>query len=184
MTMSIDEALQIAKDAGFEVVAPMDPQKLTFMQDVRDMCEKNTCRQWGKKWTCPPACGTLEELEQRLLRYQEGVLFQTIAHMDGAFDYSGLEEAGKTLGAATTKLLDVLVARDEDIWPFGNDGCFNCAECTYPDEPCRFPERAYPSMEACGLMVMYVCRDNDVPYYYGEGTVAFTGGFLFNPKPE
>lgn len=182
MTINMEEALKIAEDAGFEVVAPMDPQTMKFLPEVRDMCEVNTCKQWGKKWTCPPACGTLEELEAKLLRYQEGVLFQTIAHMKNEFDGDGMMEAFKVMGAATTKLLDALVERDEDIWPFGSDGCFNCESCTYPDAPCRFPERAYPSMEACGLMVMHVCRDNDVTYYYGPGTVAFTGGFLFNPK--
>ena len=184
MTLKLDEALQIARDAGFEVAEPMDPQKFTFLTEVRDMCEANTCQQWDKKWTCPPACGSLDELKERLLRYQDGVLFQTVAHMETEFDGDGMLEAFQAMGAATTKLLDALFALDEDIWPFGNDGCFKCEECTFPDAPCRYPDRAYPSMEACGLMVMHVCRDNDVTYYYGPGVVALTGGFLFNPKPE
>jgi len=180
--MQIEEALQIARDAGFEVVAPLDPQKFKFLTEVREMCAVNTCKQYGTKWSCPPACGTLEECAEQLLRYSEGVLFQTICRMDDEFDFDVMSETFQKMNASTAKLLDALIALGEDFRPFGNDGCHNCVECTYPDAPCRYPDRAFPSMEACGLMVADVCAQNNVPYYYGANTVAFTGGFLFNPK--
>ena len=54
-----------------------------------------------------------------------------------------------------------------------------CAKCTYPDQPCRFPDKAFTSMEAYGLLVTDVCKSADTPYYYGRNTVTFTSCVLF-----
>ena len=44
---------------------------------------------------------------------------------------------------------------------------------------CRFPERMHSSMEANGLFVSQVCKDNGVKYYYGPDSICFVGCFLF-----
>ena len=180
--MEMQAALRLAEDAGFEVVAPMDPSKLNFMSEVRDMCAADKCRQYNKRWTCPPGCGTLDEMSELCLSYSDGVIFQTICRMEDEYDFETMGEVFKKLQESTKKLLEMIIESGEDMLPFGNDGCYNCEECTYPDDPCRFPEKAFPSLEACGLMVADVCMQNDVPYYYGKNTIAFTGGFLFNRK--
>jgi predicted metal-binding protein len=102
--------------------------------------------------------------------------------MEDEFDYEAIDAGMKSFKNATGKLLEVLNGMDEETVPFGSDGCGLCGECTYPGAPCRFPRRSFPSLEACGLMVSDLCKDNGVPYYYGKNTVAFTGAFLFNPK--
>jgi len=182
--MDIQKALEIAKDSGFETVAPMDPQKLKFMHEVRDMCTADKCRQFDKKWVCPPACGEIDAMAERFHRFRDGVIFQTICNMDDEFDFESIEATMTNHKESMGKLLDTLGGLVEETAPFGSDGCGNCKECTYPDEPCRFPDRAFPSLEACGLLVSDVCKDNGVPYYYGRNTVAFTGAFLFNPEDD
>jgi predicted metal-binding protein len=54
----------------------------------------------------------------------------------------------------------------------------HCKTCTYPDAPCRFPEKMSASMEALGMVVSDVCKDNNLPYYYGAGTLTFVGCVL------
>jgi predicted metal-binding protein len=54
----------------------------------------------------------------------------------------------------------------------------HCKTCTYPDAPCRFPEKMSASMEALGMVVSDVCKDNKLPYYYGAGTLTFVGCVL------
>lgn len=60
----------------------------------------------------------------------------------------------------------------------GAGGCRIFEECAYP-KPCRFPQKAISSMEAYGLFVTQVCRDNGVKYYYGEKTITYTSCVLF-----
>jgi predicted metal-binding protein len=118
----------------------------------------------------------------RYHRFRDGVIFQVICRMEDEYDYEAIDAGMKVFKGAMGKLLEVLNETDEETVPFGSDGCGLCGECTYPGAPCRFPRRSFPSLEACGLMVSDLCKDNDVPYYYGKNTVAFTGAFLFNPK--
>ncbi|MDR0628659.1 MAG: DUF2284 domain-containing protein [Treponema sp.] len=35
---------------------------------MRDVCAVNKCMAYGTNWSCPPACGTLEECEARIRR--------------------------------------------------------------------------------------------------------------------
>ena len=60
----------------------------------------------------------------------------------------------------------------------GAGSCTRCKQCSYPDAPCRFPERMTSSMEACGMLVLQVCKDNGLTYYYGPNTIAYTSCFL------
>ncbi|MCL2152458.1 MAG: DUF2284 domain-containing protein [Oscillospiraceae bacterium] len=180
--MDIKSALELTKEAGFEIAEPLDPSKLRFMREVRDMCAADKCRQYNKKWVCPPACGEIGEMAARYHRFSDGVIFQTVRDMQDCFDFESVGELMATHRSAMSKLLDTLNGLDEEVAFFGSDGCGNCKECAYPGEPCRFPKRAFPSLEACGLLVCDVCKDNGVPYYYGLNKVAFTGAFLFNPE--
>ena len=58
--------------------------------------------------------------------------------------------------------------------PLSAGACRICKPCTCPDEPCRFPELAIPSMEASGLNVSKTCEDSGIGYYYGPRTITFT----------
>ena len=60
----------------------------------------------------------------------------------------------------------------------GAGACTKCRECTYPDAPCRFPKQAFASMEAYGMLVLQVCKSNNMKYYYGPNTIAYTSMFL------
>ena len=60
----------------------------------------------------------------------------------------------------------------------GAGSCTQCKQCTYPDKPCRFPEKKIISMEACGMLVLEVCKDNHLGYYYGPNSIAYTSCFL------
>ena len=53
-----------------------------------------------------------------------------------------------------------------------------CKICTYPDDPCRFPDKKSSSMEALGMVVSEVCADNGISYYYGPGTLTYVGCVL------
>jgi hypothetical protein len=39
-------------------------------------------------------------------------------------------------------------------------------------------------MEACGLFVSQVCRDNGVAYYYGDDKIAYTCCVLYHSRPS
>lgn len=57
-----------------------------------------------------------------------------------------------------------------------------CEECSCPEAPCRFPEKRISSLEAYGVLVAELCRQNQVPYYYGNNHVVYTAACLWKDK--
>ena len=76
------------------------------------------------------------------------------------------------------KMWDALEKDYPDLLAMGTGGCTKCKKCTYPDAPCRFPNRMCPSMEGAGLVVNAVCTKNGMKYNHGPNTICYTACFL------
>ena len=172
------EIARLAEECGFAACVKLDLQTLEFLPAVRDMCAENRCGKYGKSWACPPACGPLEELQEKVLRYSAGVIVQTVCTLKNSFDWKGMTDAGTRHKENQEKMHGILKKEYPDVLTLGAGTCTICETCTYPDAPCRFPERLVYSMEACGLFVSRICKANQIPYNHGEGTVCYTGCFL------
>jgi predicted metal-binding protein len=62
----------------------------------------------------------------------------------------------------------------------GAGGCHLCDPCAFADgQPCRNPDDAIISLEACGIDVMRLMKDHGLPYYNGKNTVTFIGGIMY-----
>lgn len=177
MTYSVLAAL--AKESGFTAWAQLNPETITLMPEVREMCAVNTCGKYGKCWSCPPGCGTLEECEERLRKYSGGILVQTTGDMEDAFDFEAVMEIEKQHKENFKRMYDALCRQGAEVLALGTGCCTQCASCTYPDQPCRFPEKMISSMEAYGMLVLEVCKANGLQYYYGSNKMCYTGCFLF-----
>ena len=89
--MTQTELLALAKSCGFTASAPLDPASIELKQAVRDMCKENTCGQYGKRWSCPPGCGNLEQCRTQLSGYSTGLLVQTTGAIEDSFDFEGIQ---------------------------------------------------------------------------------------------
>ena len=177
---SIDELVSIALDVGFDAAVPLDVDTLVAREDVRAMCAADKCHAYGKNWTCPPECGTLDECSRRMREYVYGILVQTIGALERATDWRGMLAVEQRHLESFGKCADEVCRRFPDALCLGSGGCRICTTCAYP-EPCRYPGRATSSMEAYGLFVTDVCRKNGLLYHYGENTITYTSCFLVRP---
>ena len=173
-----EEILTLAKSCGFTHVGELNMTALEFMPKVRDMCAAGRCHKYGTSWTCPPGCGTLEEAAANAARYHRGVLLQTTAQLEDDFDIEVMQQAEVDQKQSFLSFVEQLRKEYPDCLPMATGGCTLCPQCTYPDAPCRFPKKAIPSMEAYGLLVLQVCKDNGLDYYYGPSWIAYTSCFL------
>lgn len=176
--MDREELIKRAKECGFDVAAPLDPKTLEAKQSVRDMCSADKCTIYGKNWTCPPNCGSLDECADKMSKYKNGIILQTIGKLSKSVDTKAYRETGERHGKNFLSFCDVILSEYPDALCLGAGGCTVCKKCAYP-ESCRFPEKAHSSMEAYGLFVTQVCRDNGIEYYYGDKTIAYTACVLF-----
>ena len=176
LNMEMLEAM--AKEAGFTNVAPLDAATIELKDEVRDMCNANACRVYGKNWSCPPACGELKDLRAQVGQYHGGILVQTVGDVEDSMDFEGMMEAEAAHKAHFLALHEKLLERWPNLLALGAGTCTRCRECTYPDAPCRFPDKRFSSMEAYGMVVMETCKANGLGYYYGPQHIAYTSCFL------
>jgi predicted metal-binding protein len=169
--------IQRALELGFSHAYPLDITTLVPRQDVRSMCAADKCRAYGRNWTCPPHCGTLEDCSAQIRRNSRGILLQTTGTTAKTIDTKAYRRTEALHLKLFYSLAEEIKQAHPDALCLGAGGCRICKICAYP-EPCRFPERACSSMEGFGLFVTQVCRDNGAPYHYGENTITYTACIL------
>lgn len=167
-----------AQKLGFDAAASLKIATLIPRDDVRQMCASDKCRAYGKNWTCPPYCGTLEECAAKISQYERGILLQTVGMMEKRIDTKAYQRTEQKHLQLFQQFCDLVRATYPNALCLGSGGCRICKTCTYP-EPCRFPQKACSSMEGYGLFVTQVCRDNGLAYYHGQKTVTYTSCVLF-----
>ena len=176
--MTYEKLEQLAQEAGFTAWVPLKAEDLEVKAQVRDMCAANTCGQYGKRWSCPPGCGTLEECAGNLKGFTGGILVQTCGDVEDGFDFEAMMEIEAEHKEHFLEMYDRLRELGLRTLALGAGCCTQCAKCTYPDEPCRFPDKQVASMEAYGILVMEVCKKSGIQYYYGSDKMAYNSCFL------
>ena len=147
--------------------------EIPFSPAVVEACERNVCGMYGKRWTCPPGVGTLETLSGRIRAFPNALLVSYKYDLEDSFDFEGMTEGRRRAKAAFGSMTDAMRAAGERFLAFGSEGCELCERCTYPDAPCRFPDRASPAVEACGINVMQLAKNLGMRYNNGVAVTYF-----------
>ncbi|WP_303871077.1 DUF2284 domain-containing protein [Acetobacterium wieringae] len=154
--------------------------EIIFAHEVRELCEGNSCGMYNTTWACPPAVGSIETCMKKCQAYNKAMLFTTATEMDSSFDMQGWLKARVEHEALTDQVADVFRRFDENALILSTEGCTVCKKCSYPDAPCRFPDRMYPAIEGYGIMVMQMASALKISYNNGANTVTYFSMVLFN----
>lgn len=179
--MDTATASKIAQECGYEVVGPLEVSGLVFRDEVRAMCNKQQCPTgYDSSWSCPPAMPPLEEQRVIVSAFSDGVVVQTIGQMEDEFDFETIQETSSEHNKRFLQFAKKMRAESTvPVLPLGAGCCDVCPSCTYPDDPCRYPDEMISSMEGSGLLVSEVCTNNGFKYNNGKNTITFTSCCLF-----
>jgi predicted metal-binding protein len=173
--MNAETVIKAALAGRAHETGTIETSGLVFSPALYKTCETNTCGNYNKCWSCPPAVGTLEEQREKILRWKYALVFTTKYDLEDSFDFEGMQEAGKIHGDLTMDM-----RKQFDAYPvYGAGGCRVCPTCSYP-EPCRFPNRAISAVEAAGINVTALSRIANLKYNNGPDTVTYFSMILFN----
>lgn len=178
--MTDQQLLELAASCGFDHVGMLNIPALEFHPAVRDMCAADRCHSYGKCWTCPPHCGSLEEFAAKASAYHRGLIVQSTGQMEDDYDVETMMETENSQYERFQHLTERIREIYPGCMPLSVGACRICKKCACPEEPCRFPHLAVPSMEASGLNVSKTCADSGMGYYYGPRTITFTCCILTN----
>jgi predicted metal-binding protein len=170
------------EDYDFKEYREFEINLIRIDQAVRDLCKQNACGQYNRNHMCPPAIKDIEAWKEEIFSYTNAVLVSKVYPTEGGYDFKAWIEGIRDFQKTLAGLKEDVEARfpGKRFLFLGAGGCFICDKCTYPEgKPCRFPEKAFHSLEACGIDVMSLSKSTGLKYNNGKNTITYIGGILF-----
>lgn len=147
---------------------------LRITREIRTMCERNLCGNYGKNWGCPPnvpPCGTCEFL---LSGYTEVVLVRTTYERRELFDMNEMQSMAKAHNGYSRKIRAELEKNPDIAFKIlSAGGCDYCEKCGCPDEKCRAPSERMYSVEAYGIDLTSFLNSYDIKSRAGNREQSF-----------
>ncbi len=166
----MEDALLAGQISGY---AWIPAAQIPVSLQIRQMCRDNQCGKYNSCWTCPPGVGREEDIWQKLSAYTDACVFTCTGVIEDSFDFEGMMRIQQKTQRLLRRFMVQLRAQNLPFMALGCEGCGICPQCTYPNAPCRFPELAVPSLEACGILVMELAKRTGLRYSAGIGTVTY-----------
>lgn len=179
--MTKDEMIALALEEGFAVAAVVDTDKIVFDFSFRPYCAENLCGQYGANYSCPPDCGSPEEMKERVLTHKKALVLQTVWQVESYSDTEAIRNAKKSHNASELRLMEKLRAEGCPGFMVGASGCALCSPCAITaGAPCKFPDKRYSCMSAYCIFVKKLAEECGMDYTWGEGLLGLFGMYVFD----
>ncbi len=147
--------------------------ELMFTERVRLVCEME-CPRYNKSWACPPAVGTVEECKRRCLAFPHAFVLTTATEVDDITDWDATLATRAGHEAITRQAADIIRAQAEDVFVLSTESCAHCTHCTWPNAPCRHPERMFPCVESHGILATDIAEKCGIEFYSDDVVTWFS----------
>jgi len=169
----------LAEEPILEYAFP-DPQTIGFSDRIRWVCE-HECPRYGTSWSCPPAVGSVQACAARCRAHEGAFIFSTVAEVQ---DITNLEET-----LATRMAHEEVTARITErfrreygkarVLTLSTESCSLCSRCTWPDAPCRHPDKMFPCVESYGIVVSELAEAEGMSFDNGPNVVTWFSLIFF-----
>ena len=179
--MSKEEILKYALEQGFSDAAIIETKDIVFDPSFRPYCEENLCGQYGVNYTCPPVCGSPEEMKQKVLSHKYAIVLQSLWEISDYSDKKAIRQAKTKHNSAALQVAEKMRSEHHEGFVVGASGCALCTPCAMAqNQPCRFPELAFSCMSAYCIFVRLLTEKCGMTYNWGDGLLAFFGMYVFD----
>lgn len=179
--MTEQKMIALAESLGFSAAAVVDTDQIVFDPMFRPFCEENLCGQYGVNHSCPPDCGSPEQMKQRILAHKKGLVLQTLWEISDYSDKEAIKLAKSSHNRASLRLMEELQKAGHAGFLVGASGCALCSPCKRKlGEACAFPALQYSCMSAYCIFVKKLADTCGMEYTPCDGLLAFFGMFVFD----
>ena len=178
--MNDTKIIEFAYELGFSDAAIIGTEKIVFDAAFRPYCEENLCGQYGINYSCPPDCGTPEQMKARVLSHKKALVLRTEWNID-INDSDAVKKAKKSHNDATMRLIDTLKSEGCSGFMIGSSGCSLCTPCALASGgPCKYPDKRFSCMSAYCIYVKNLAHKCSMEYDYKNGKLALFGMYVFD----
>lgn len=180
--MTENEIMQEALAQGFSAAAVVDTGKIVFDPAFRPYCAENLCGQYGANYSCPPTCGSPEEMRAKVLAYRRALFLQSEWQVPDLSDKKQWHTCKDAHNAAMHTLLAKLRGAGLVGFMIGASACTLCRPCRMGrGEACPYPQKRFSCLSAYCIYVKHLAEECHIRYDYQNGILPFFGMYVFDP---
>ena len=174
------ELIKLAEEAGFRA-AVIPAKEIPVDGSFRKFCEDNLCGKYNANYSCPPACGTVEEVRQRLHSGEKALVLQRIHEIGSYENKEAILKSKKNLNLAILRMTEDLRQKGADCFCLGYGGCPLCDPCKQVEgQPCVFPEKRISCMSAYCIDVGRLAEKCGLEFAWVPEKLFLFGMIIFN----
>lgn len=179
--MNHADIIQAALSKGFCQAEIIETNKIIFDAAFRPYCEENLCGQYGANHSCPPDCGTPEQMKNKVLAYKKALVVRTEWEIEDFSQTEKMRDAKASHNASMFRLIRNLQTAGHDGFMIGASSCMLCNPCKrIRGEVCPHPSMMYSCMAAYCIHVKKLAEDCGMNYDYKGGILPFFGMYVFD----
>ena len=94
-------------------------------------------------------------------------------------DLEGTLEARADHEEITRQVNGLLRDQGAETYPLSTESCAICEQCTYPEGPCRHPDRMFPCVESHGVLLTDTMERFGIDFQAGGNVVTWFSLILY-----
>lgn len=171
--------ISAAKELGFTNAMTISSGLIACDDDIRALCTPDKCGNYGSGWICPPGCGSMESCRDVVAGYKNAILIQSLSENVDFTNAGEMLRITKEHNALAAKLFEKIRAEQGSAYLLTTGGCDLCEKCTFPDEPCRIPDKNRGSLSAFGINVTKLCEKAGMEFSFTPGVMRMMACILY-----
>ena len=175
---------ELEKFDDINAMAVISTEDFVFNEGFRAICADNTCGNYNVNYSCPPYCGTPEQMREKALSYKKALVVQTKWQVWDNMNMQEVKPKKQQHNLLSLKIVDILsgLGLEGDAMMAGpctqcDNGCLMKA-----GKPCAKDYKIYSCASAYCLNVAELCRTTCMEYFSDNNHVQFFSIFLFDRK--
>lgn len=146
--MTDTELIGLAERSGF-AAAVIGTQEVPTNGDFRKFCRDNLCGNYGANYSCPPSCGTPEQMRERIDAGTRALILKSEWPIDGYEDRDAIARGKAAHNTGMLRLAEKLQKAGYRTLVAGSSCCSLCTPCAMTTNgPCAHPELRFSCLSA------------------------------------
>lgn len=168
--------LNQAAAVGFDAVAVVSTNQIPFDATLLKYCQENLCGRYGVNYSCPPYCGTPEQMKEKVLACKKAVVVQSVFEGVNFDDKQAVQSCKALHGSRLCQLLYVVKQCGNDAFVIGATGCERCSPCgVETGSCCPHQEQIFSCTSAYCIDVAKLLQVCNLAYEWVQGKLYLCG---------
>lgn len=174
--------VKIAEETGFKEAELIKVKDIIFDYGFRKYCEENLCGFYGNNYACPPYCGTPEEMEKKVRRFENALVLKTAYNVADAMNASEMNPLKKKHTQRTLSYIQKVQQYDKKEYLGIMAGpCSFCDQCKMPEgKPCVCEELRFSCLSAYCIDVTKLAKTCGMSLSWDLHSASFFSIYLFD----